>query len=87
MHRPYDLVLMDVMMPEMNGIEATRRIRGLPSAVGRIPIVGLTAHAAPETHKELRDAGMDGVLTKPITGKALAAALTDVMAAAVVGGT
>jgi signal transduction histidine kinase/DNA-binding response OmpR family regulator len=72
MHRPYDLVLMDVMMPEMDGIEATRRIRGLPSAVAKIPIIGLTAHAALETHHALLQAGMNSVLTKPITRKALA---------------
>jgi signal transduction histidine kinase/DNA-binding response OmpR family regulator len=75
MHRPYDLVLMDVMMPEMDGIEATRRIRELAGAVAKIPIVGLTAHAGQETHSELRLAGMDYVLTKPVTSKTLVAAI------------
>ena len=79
MHRPYDLVLMDVMMPEMDGIDATRRIRELPGAVAEIPIIGLTAHVAPETHVELRKAGMGAVLTKPVTGKSLATMLEAVV--------
>jgi CheY-like chemotaxis protein len=64
---PYDLLLMDVMMPDMDGIEATRRIRALPGTQGHIPIIGLTAHAAAAEHQACRQAGMDRVLTKPIT--------------------
>ena len=78
--RPYDLVLMDVMMPEMDGIEATRRIRALPPPLGRLPVLGLTAHVAPEDHAEFQAAGMDGVVTKPVTAKALADAIASVAA-------
>lgn len=69
--RPYDLVLMDVMMPELDGIGATRRIRQLPGIAARLPILALTAHASAESHVTFREAGMDDVLTKPVTLGAL----------------
>jgi PAS domain S-box-containing protein len=66
----YDLVLMDVHMPEMDGLEATRQIRRRED--GKIvPIIGLTAEAFTERHVALRDAGMNHVLTKPFTAKQL----------------
>ena len=74
--RPYDLILMDVMMPEMDGVDATRRIRALGPPLGGIPIVGLTAHAAPESRLEFIAVGMNDVLTKPVNRAALAAALS-----------
>ncbi len=77
--RPYDLVLMDVMMPEMDGIEATKRIRALPDAVSRIPIIGLTAHAAAAEHEACRQSGMERVLTKPVTIGALGEAMTEIV--------
>ncbi|NQW02247.1 MAG: CHASE domain-containing protein [Rhodospirillales bacterium] len=62
----YDLILMDIHMPEMNGIEATKAIRNTPA--GRhIPIVGLTAEAFAERHQQFKKDGMDEVLTKPFT--------------------
>ncbi|WP_294540346.1 amino acid permease [uncultured Rhodoblastus sp.] len=64
--RPYDLVLMDVMMPELDGVSATRQIRALPGAQGRIPIIGLTANVSEEDHAAFRAAGMDRVITKPV---------------------
>lgn len=76
--RPYDLVLMDVMMPEMDGIQATRRIRALPGPQSAIPIVGLTAHAASAEHDSCREAGMQRVLTKPITIAALGEAINEI---------
>jgi CheY-like chemotaxis protein len=61
-----DLVLMDIQMPEMDGIEATRLIRQLEGEQGRRTcIFALTAHARPENRQECLAAGMDGVLTKP----------------------
>ncbi len=78
--RPYALVLMDVMMPEMDGLEATRRIRALPGALGRIPIFGLTAHAAAAEHEACLAAGMDRVITKPVTIAALAEPIAEVVA-------
>ena len=64
----YDLVLMDVQMPEMDGFEATRIIRDPRSAVldHHIPIVALTAHATPGDRDLCREAGMDGYASKPI---------------------
>jgi len=64
--RPYDLVLMDVMMPELDGVSATREIRKLPGRAGRAPIVGLTANTTPKDHEDFLIAGMDRILTKPI---------------------
>ncbi|NQW00214.1 MAG: response regulator [Rhodospirillales bacterium] len=69
-----DLVLMDVHMPEMNGIDATRAIRMTES--GRnLPIVGLTAEAFTDRHAVFMEAGMNSVLTKPFTEQQLANAL------------
>jgi CheY-like chemotaxis protein len=75
--RPYALVLMDVMMPEMDGLEATRLIRALPGPVGRIPIFGLTAHAAAAEHAACLAAGMNRVITKPVTINALAGPIAE----------
>lgn len=68
----YDLTLMDVVMPVVDGLTATRRLR---DAGYTNPIVALTAHATPEAHKECFTAGCDAVATKPITrGQLLALA-------------
>ena len=63
----YDLVLMDVQMPVMNGYEATKRIRALddPAQAG-ITILAMTANAFDEDRKEALECGMDGFLSKPI---------------------
>jgi PAS domain S-box-containing protein len=62
---PYDMVLMDMQMPEMDGLEATKLIRQLPEPLGRIPIVGVTANAFREDHERCIEAGMQSVVTKP----------------------
>ncbi len=63
----YQLVLMDIQMPEMNGYEATRAIRGLKDKVkSKIPIIALTANAFEEDKKNAIKAGMNGHLAKPI---------------------
>ncbi|MCK5229389.1 MAG: response regulator, partial [Desulfobulbaceae bacterium] len=61
---PYDLVLMDVQMPELDGLEATRRIRQ-DSRFASVPVVALTAHALQEERDKCTDAGMDDYLSKP----------------------
>ena len=65
---PYDLVLMDVHMPELDGMEATRRIRATEAAMAmhRTPIVALTANAFGEDRAACLDAGMDDLLVKPL---------------------
>ncbi len=72
---PYDAVLMDVMMPGVDGLEATRRIRALPGAEARIPILAVTASAFAADIAACRAAGMDGHLAKPIEREAMLAAL------------
>jgi CheY-like chemotaxis protein/nitrogen-specific signal transduction histidine kinase len=70
-----DLVLMDVQMPVMDGLEATRRIRAEAPGGGRVPIVGLTASALKEQVEACRAAGMDDVIAKPIERERLDAML------------
>ncbi len=72
----FDLVLMDVQMPEMGGLEATRKIREQEKALGvHVPILALTANALAGDRDMCLDAGMDEYLTKPIRPEALLAAI------------
>jgi signal transduction histidine kinase/CheY-like chemotaxis protein len=67
--RVFHLILMDIQMPEMDGLEATRLIRLEEAArgSGRTPILALTAHASDSYRQEFLARGMDGVITKPVT--------------------
>ena len=68
----YDLVLMDVQMPVMDGLEATRRIRNGENPLGRvIPILAMTANAFLEDMQKSKEAGMDAHLSKPVDIAAL----------------
>jgi CheY-like chemotaxis protein len=75
----YDLILMDVQMPVMDGMEATRRIRALSGEVAQIPIIGLTANAMAHQKEAYLAAGMNGVASKPISPPALLAEIARVM--------
>jgi len=66
----YDLILMDVHMPVMDGVEATRQIR-LKNAYVKLPIIGVTAEAFSDRHKYMREMGMTDILTKPFTKEQL----------------
>ena len=68
---PFDLILMDVKMPVMDGVTATRAIRALPGPASSVPILALTANADPRDEAEYLAAGMDGVAQKPIQPDAL----------------
>jgi len=69
--KPYDLILMDVQMPEMDGISATKAIRALPGPERNIPIIALTANAFAGQRESYLAAGMDDYVTKPIQPAAL----------------
>jgi signal transduction histidine kinase/DNA-binding response OmpR family regulator len=61
----FDVVLMDVQMPEMDGLTATRLIRALPSPYGAVPVIALTAHASNSSRSVCIGAGMSGFVIKP----------------------
>jgi CheY-like chemotaxis protein len=78
--QPFDLILMDISMPGMDGVTATEHIRqGGAGALNRdTPILPVTAHALPEDLQRFREAGMGDSLIKPITRSTLRAALADI---------
>ncbi len=71
----FDAILMDVRMPVMDGIEATRRIRMLAGEAGGVPIIAISADVMPETTRTCLSAGMNAMLAKPIERDALVATL------------
>jgi CheY-like chemotaxis protein len=75
----FDVILMDVRMPEMDGLEATRQIRALPAPRGDIPILALTAGVLPEEIAECEAAGMDGLVAKPVEYTRLMQAIADTL--------
>ena len=75
--RGYDLILMDMQMPEIDGLEATRRIRAAEIEAGEkpVPILALTANAAEDDRAACLNAGMDGILVKPLDRQRLSDAI------------
>jgi CheY-like chemotaxis protein len=72
----FQIILMDMHLPDLDGCDATREIRKLEKAETRVPIIALTANAMPEDRKKCFDAGMDDFLSKPLQIETLAATLT-----------
>ena len=81
----FDLILMDVQMPVMDGLEATRRIRALGTGAAATPIIGLTANAMSHQRDAYMAAGMDGLVAKPISPTALVSEIARVVRAAAAG--
>jgi PAS domain S-box-containing protein len=69
----FDLIFMDIQMPVMDGVEATRRIRAMPPPRGQVPIVATTANVMPQQLATYRGCGINGVVAKPISPGALLA--------------
>lgn len=78
----YDLVLMDIKMPRMDGVEATRAIRALDGPVSELPIIALTANADPDDAKRYLEIGMAAVVEKPIKPERLRAAINTALSGA-----
>ena len=78
----FDLVLMDVQMPVMDGYEATRRIRALATSKSRVPILAMTANVMEAEVQQCIDAGMDGFIPNPFKQEELVAAIRKVITGA-----
>ena len=75
----YDLVLMDIQMPVMDGIDATRKIRDLAGTMGAVPIIALTANAMSGDRERYLETGMNGYVSKPISKDKLERGIADVL--------
>jgi CheY-like chemotaxis protein len=74
----YDVVLMDVQMPELDGIEATKQIRALPAPKCNLPIIALTAHAMSGARDQYLEAGMNDYISKPMDPATLLSKLAEI---------
>lgn len=77
--KSYDLILMDVQMPDMNGLEATRTIRAMEGTVARIPILAFTAYATTGEVEKCLQAGMDDYISKPVVPGLLCRKIHDLL--------
>ena len=76
---PYDLILMDVQMPNLDGLAATKAIRQCEMGQRKIPIIALTAHVRSSDRDECLAAGMNGFVTKPIQASELSTAISELV--------
>ena len=76
--RKPDLVLMDIQLPGMNGIEALKKLRASPET-SRIPVLAFTASVMPQDRKEIMSAGFDGFVSKPINLKEFIASIANTL--------
>jgi signal transduction histidine kinase/DNA-binding response OmpR family regulator len=74
----YDVILMDIQMPEMDGIQATKKIREMPAPKREVPIIALTAHALAGAREDYIAAGMDDYLSKPVSPTVLLSKLAEI---------
>ncbi len=74
----FDVILMDIQMPELDGVGATRQIRALPGPKGRIPIIAMTAHATAGAREEYLAAGMNDYISKPVQPALLMSKLAEI---------
>lgn len=74
-----DLIVMDLSMPVMDGMEATQQIRKIDSDISSVPIVGFSAHNYVEIRQKCFDVGMDDFLCKPVDDKKMLAKLNDLL--------
>jgi CheY-like chemotaxis protein len=79
---PYDVILMDCQMPELDGYEATAQIRSLAGDAGLVPIIGATANAFAEDRERCIRAGMNDYIAKPLNSRVLVAAIAQFVPAA-----
>jgi len=77
---PYDVVLMDDQMPEMDGVEAAKAIRALGTPTGKVPIIALTGNVLPEDKARYLEAGMSEHVAKPVDFKLLQSVIARVTA-------
>ncbi len=77
----FDLILMDIQMPRMDGVEATHRIRAMPGPAGAAPILAMTANAMAHQQAAYLAAGMDGAIAKPLSPTALVQAIARALTA------
>ena len=75
----YDMILMDIQMPNMDGYRTTEEIRSLPDKRAQIPIVAMTANVFDEDKKKAYEAGMNGYIAKPIDTKAIFSTLGEIL--------
>lgn len=76
-HESFDAVLMDVTLPDIDGLEATRRIRAVGGAAARMPIIGISGRSEPGSIEAAKSAGMNAFLAKPVSPAALLQALAE----------
>jgi CheY-like chemotaxis protein/HPt (histidine-containing phosphotransfer) domain-containing protein len=84
--RDYDLVLMDLMMPELDGLQAARQIRNLPGKEPPVPIIAMSASASAEDRIACAQAGMDGFIAKPFVPSKMLSQISSVLSGGRIGG-
>ena len=75
----FDMILMDIQMPNINGYTATKMIRGLKDSKAQIPIIAMTANAYEEDRQKAHEAGMNGFIAKPLDVDEMIRVLGEIM--------